>query len=317
MLSETGSIIFYGQKFGGIALPEGRDISEETRLRAAAIGEYEVWFRQQPQYEFSGAFLLNDEKPDTQRPEQQKQFEVFEDIAEVERTLMIQSAPAGITLESLEIIPLDWRENPIEFTPLEVNESLRKISYRKEPPVESLKLKFSGVNVFDVEVINAVLWSQVRDYSPGPLPAFIRRWEDIRIDRLDYSRNGARRIEEHLLTFFQLLLENAPNRTFDFECSYRYPVVEDGPNALIPVMQSLNLATASDLFSGLQPKLNAWYRSFSPPEGVFDFGVKVYGGGSRRAVPVLHLTGIVLPIESIAEWADPRANSTSNRVNIA
>src|SRR6185312_4650411 len=42
MLSEAGPIIFYSQKFGGTALPEGPGISEEAHLRAAPIGEYEV-----------------------------------------------------------------------------------------------------------------------------------------------------------------------------------------------------------------------------------------------------------------------------------
>jgi len=310
MLSEAGSIIFYGQKFGGTALPEVGDVSEETRLRAAAIGVYELWFRQQLQYDFNGALLFNGEKPDPQRYEQQKQFEVSEDIAEAERTLVIQSTADGFNLDSVEIIPLNWRENPLQFTPLEASGSQRKISYRKDPPVESLKLKFSGINVFDVEIINAALWTHGRNYSPGKLTAFIRRSEDIRIDRLDNSPGVARRIEEHLLTFFRLLLEKAPTRTFDFECSYRYQVLDGGPNVLVPVMflESLSLPTASEMFSNLLPQLSNWYQNSSPPRGVFDFGVKVYGGASRESVPVMHLTGIVLPIESIEGWSDARGN---------
>jgi len=304
MLSEAGPIIFYGQKFDGIALPEGADISEETRLHAVPIGEYEVSFRQQPQYEFSGAFLFNDEKTETQRDEPQKQFEVSEDVAETERTLTIQSSAEGVDLNSLELIPLDWRGDPLEFALLEDSETRRTLSYPKDLPVESLKLKLSGVNVFEVETITAALRTGDRNYSPETLPTFIRRSEDIRLDRLDNSGGGARTIEEYLLTFFRLLLDKASDRTFDFECGYRYPLEDGGPNALIPVMfqESLNLPTASELFSALFTHLRQWHQTVSPADGVFNFGVKVYGTSATEPKPVLHLTSLVLPIPSIAGW---------------
>ncbi len=138
----------------------------------------------------------------------------------------------------------------------------------------------------------------------------IKSSEDIRIDRLDNSRGDARRIEEHLLTFFRMLLEKAPDRTFDFECGYRYQVVSGGPHVLVPVFsrRSLSLPTASELFTNLLPELRDWFQNVSPPEGFFDFGVRVYGAGSRQSVPVLDLMGIVLPIESIAGWNDPAPN---------
>jgi len=306
MLTEAGPIIIYGQKFDGIALPEGPDVSEEARLRAAAVGTYELVFRQQPQYEFSGAFLFNDEKPGTQRDEQQKQFEVSEDIAEVERTLTIRSCAEGINLNSVEVIPLDWREDPLEFTVLEVGESKRTISYAKDVPVESLKFKLSGINVFEVETINTALWTGAGNYSPEKLSTFIRRSEDIRLDRLDNSEGGARRIEEHLLTFFRVLLEKAPDRTFDFECGYRSKLGDGVPDALVPVMfqQSLSLPSASELFSQLLPALSGWYQSVSPAEGVFNFGVKVYGAAPSEPVPVIYLTSLVLPISAISGWDD-------------
>ncbi len=147
-----------------------------------------------------------------------------------------------------------------------------------------------------------------RNYLPGQLTALIKRTEDIRIDRLDSSQGAARKIEDHLLAFFRILLEKAPERIFDFECSYRYQMVDGGPHALLPVLirQTLSLESASESFSALLPTLNNWYQSASPPKGVFDFGVKVYGAGSRQSVPptvpILHLTGIILPLESIAGW---------------
>ena len=302
MLTEAGPIIIYNQKFDGIDLPDGPDISEEARVRATAVGTYELVLRQQPQYEFSGAFLFNDEKPETQRDEQQKQFEVSEDVAEADRTLMIQAE--GLDLNSVELIPLDWREHPLEVTVLEAGKSKRTISYPKELPVESLRLKLTGVNVFEVETVNTAFRTTAGNYSPGELTTFIRRLEDIRLDRLDNPEGGARRIEEHLLTFFRILLEKAPDRTFDFECGYRSKLGDGVPDALVPVMfqQSLSLPSASELFSQLLPALSGWYESVSPEDGVFNFGVKVYGAESSEPVPVIYLTSLVLPISSIAGW---------------
>src|ERR1051325_9838129 len=309
MPAETGPIIFYSQKFDGIALPQGPDIGEAARLRAAAIGSYELLFRQQPQYEFSGAFLFNDETPEDQRVEPQRQFEVSETIAEVERSLIIQNVTDGGNLNSVELVPLDWRENPLAFTLSEDSEFRRTLRYPKDVPVESLKLKLSGVNVFDVETINSVIRTGGRSYSPATLTTSIRRLEDIRLDRLDNSGNGTRKIEDHLLTFFRLLLEKDSKRNFDFECGYRYSLADGGPNALVPVMfrKSLNLPAASELFPELLAQLRDWYRSVSPAEGVFNFGVKIYGGSAGKPRPVLHFTSLVLPISSIAGWSDAGA----------
>jgi len=244
MLFETGRIIFYDQTFAGAPLPEGEAVTEETRLRAAVIGAYTVSFRQQPHYEFSAA-LLDANSPSGER---QKQFEVSEDITDVERILMLQSTADNIKLDSLEIIPLDWREQPLEFALLEASEKQRRISYRKEPPPESLKLRLAGINVFDTEIINAVLWADGRDYSPGKVATFIRRGEDIRVDWLENPSGHPRRLEEHLTTLLRLLLEKAPDRTFDFECSYRYYAVAGGAHALMPVLfqRSLTLPATGE-----------------------------------------------------------------------
>ena len=74
----------------------------------------------------------------------------------------------------------------------------------------------------------------------------------------------------------------------------------------MPVLfqRSLTLPATGDLLSALLPVLKNWYQNVSPPEGVFDFGVKVYGAGARESVPIMHLTGLVLPTESIAGWSD-------------
>ena len=150
------------------------------------------------------------------------------------------------------------------------------------------------------------MWVNDRKSSPGDLATFLRRSEDIRIDRVDNPGGRARKIEAHLLTSLRILLEKAPDRIFDFECSYRYYVVSGGPHAFVPVFfrRSLSLATASEMFPSLLPHLRSWHQATLRPEGDFDFAVKVYWASPRESLPVLHLTGLVLPIDSIEGWIE-------------
>jgi hypothetical protein len=301
MSAETGPIIFYGQSFSGTDLPEvGSNASEETRLRACPLGAYEVHFRQQPQYELSGDFLFNEDTPRTEH-----EFEVLEDSAGIERTMMIRRLDDRINLQSVEIIPLDWRGIPIEFTALEVSESQRTIRYSKDHPPESLKLKVSGLNVLNVETIDTSLWVNSRHFSPGRLGAFILRAEEIWIDRLSNPGGAKRKIEEHLLAFFKLVLHDDSERRFDLACGYRMPL-GNGIYTSVPVMppKTLTLKDSNELFVALLPFLNNWYQNSSPGKGVFAFGVKIYGTASREAVPVLHFITLCLATESIDGWKE-------------
>jgi hypothetical protein len=306
MSSESGRIIFYDQRFSGTDLPEvGNNASEETRVRASPYGIYELHFRQQPQYDLSGAFLFNEEGSDTNRDESGHQFEIVEDIAGIERTMMIRSVGNRININSVEIVPLDWKGVPLEFTPLEVSDRQRTIRYAKDPPHESLKLKVSGLNVLEVETVDTPLSVDGRSFSPERVATFISRPEEIWIDRLNNPGAGKRRIEEHLSAFVKLALDNYPERRFDFSCAYRMRLSE-GLYTSLPVMppQSLTLKDSNQLFSSLLPFLNNWHESTSPGKGVFAFGVKIYGTASRAAVPVLNFTTLCLPIESIEGWKE-------------
>ena len=137
MSSEAGPLRWYGYNFEGIAIPESGDgVSEEARLCLAPTGVYEIFLRQQPWYEFSGALLFNGTHPQLTGDEGQWQFQAVEDIAEIERTLMIQRANGVLPFESLEIIPLDWDDRPLDVTWLEVDARRSTIRYRKDAPPE-------------------------------------------------------------------------------------------------------------------------------------------------------------------------------------
>lgn len=306
MSSELGPIRLYGQSFEGEPIPESvGDVSEEARLRSTPIGLYEFSFRQQPRYEFSSAVFFNGDEPAPARQDDQKQFEAIEEITEGERTLLIQSAEGAISIESLEIVPLDWRENPLDYTQLEDGESRRTIRYSENPPPESLRVRIFGLNVFDVESVTACVWANGRQdvRFPEPQIAFIERSGVIRVDRLDNPAGEVRGLEDHLQKLLGILFDITAGRAFEFDCRYQYQPVVGGPQASIPVMGSIQLNSNSygENLSILATGINSWYRDSAPPAGAFAFGVKVYSVRASRPFPVLHLSQLLLPPEAITE----------------
>ena len=298
MPSESGPLRWYGQRFEGVAIPDG--VSEEARLRFAPIGVYEMFFRQQPRYEFSGAFLFNGARPQSPGQEGQRQFEATEDTSGVERTLTIQRTGGDIPFESLEFIPLDLEERPIDFTRLEAGARRCTIRYSKDAPPESLKIRLPGINVFDVETVAACLWASGEQYSPEPLAAVISRDDGIRVDRISNPTGKTRKLEEHLLALFDALPDKAAERACRIQCDYQYQLSADGSTADVPVVLADVSPLASASFSELAEKLLDWYQEMAPRSGAFVIKLRVFGINTL-APPALHLTQMLLPSESIAE----------------
>lgn len=304
MSVETGQPRFYGQSFEGVAVPErGGEVGEEARLHLAPVGVYEVHLRQQPKYEFGGELLCNGATPQLSGDEGERQFEVSEDVAGIERTLMIQVNGDEAPFESLEVTPLDWDERPIQFTRMGEDARHSTIRYRKNAPPESLKIRFSGISVFEVESIIGCLWVRGRSYTLDPLPAVITRGDEIRVDLLRNPNGGARRLEEHLRALFGALAEDAPGRACTVRWDYQYLPSPGGLPVIIPVLMKTSLSLSGDdaLFSEIPAPLIDWYQTSAPAKGVFNFGVEVYGTRSPEPAPVLRHTQLLLPPELISE----------------
>ena len=305
MSAELGIPVLYDQSFEGAAIAEGvGSASEEIRLRSAPVGVYEFLFRQPPRYDLSGAVFFNDTEPGSNGYDERKQFEVIEDLTGAERTLIIQSAGSGISLESVELIPLDWRRTPIDYTQLEASARRRMISYANNPPPEALAIRISGLNVFDVESITACLWAHGTDRIrfPAPQAAFIRCSEAIRVDQLNNPGASPRRLEEHLLALLDVFSNVLNERAFELDCRYQYQLTEGGLDVSAPVLNAVALDSESKgaILSEVAFGLTRWYREVSQKKGAFAFGVKFYSVRRVEPVPVLYLSQLILPYHSIA-----------------
>lgn len=305
MWSKSGLLKLYGQNFEATPIGESAGgVGEEARLRATPVGVYEFFFRQQPRYEFGGAVFYNDPNPDGRV--EQKQFEATEEIDGTERTLTIQQTGGGVSFESMEIVPLDWRQNPLDVTQLEPVESRRTIRYGENPPPEALRVRISGLNVFEVESLTACLWAQgsaaIRFHEPQA--AFINRSDDIRIDALDNPQRKARGLAGHLEALLGILFKMGNGRACELDCRYQYQLTADGPELSVPLVPWAVFGSVnnSERYAALLAQLKQWHRDASPKKGTFAFGVKVYSVKTPRPVPVLHLSQLLLPPEAIADW---------------
>lgn len=309
MSSESSPVVLIRQSFKGAAIPErGDGVSEEARLRAAPVGAYEYVLHQYPQYEFRSAVFYNGTTPDPVGFDTQ-QFKVIEVIEETERTLTIESMSDDISVESVEIIPLDSKQRPLDFTRLETSASRRTIRYREDPPPHALKIRISGINVGAVESVNACLWSDAMQgvQCSEPQTTFIKRQEPIRIDLLDNPRGEAWRLDEHLLKVFGIVFGKAittttAGRDFQLECSYRYQIMDGTPEVSVPALGRyyVDSANVGENLSRVATMLRQWHRDASLVKGSFVFGVEVYGTKVPERVPVLCLNQLLLPSESIA-----------------
>jgi hypothetical protein len=297
------------QSFKGAAIPErGDGVGEEARLSATPVGAYEYVLHQLPQYEFRSAVFYNGATPDPVNFDTQAQFKVSEVVEASERTLMTESMSDDISVEPVEIIPLDWRQRPLDFTRLETGARRRTIRYREDPQPHALKIRISGINVVAVESVKACLWSDATEevQCSEPQSTFLKRQEPIRIDLLDNPRRAARALEEHLLKVFGIVLgkpiDTNAGRDFGLECSYRYPITDDAPEVSVPVFGRfyVDAASVGENLSRIATMLSQWHRDTLPVKGSFVFGVEVYGTGMQERVPVLRLNQLLLPSESIA-----------------
>ena len=309
MPPSSSPVVLLRQSFKGAAIPERRDgVSEEARLSAAPVGAYEYVLHQYPQYEFRSAVFYNGAAPDPVGIDTQ-QFKVIEVIEETERTLMIESMSDDISVEPVEIIPLDSKQRPLDFTRLETSASRRTIRYREDPPPHALKIRISGLNVVAVESVNACLWSDAMEgvQCSEPQATFIKRQEPIRIDLLDNPRGEARTLDEHLLKVLGIVLGKATTtatagRDFQLECSFRYQIMDGAPEVSVPALGRcyVDSANVGENLSRVATMLSQWHRDASLGKGNFVLGVEVYGIKVPERVPVLHLNQLLLPSESIA-----------------
>ena len=293
------------QSFDKQAIPDRReDISEEARLRAALCGVYAFMLHQEPRYEFNSAVLYNQERfPDTLVPHGHEVFTAVEDVEGPERALtIVESKRNSASVGPIEIIPLDERHQPLDFRSLEVGTSRRTIGYGHDSPPQALQIRISGLNVVDVESVTACVWADgmPRVQFVTPVVPLLQSHEPIRVDLLANPQKEARGLEEHLQAVFGIVSGKPSGRVFKLGCYYRYQIMDNGLESSLPVLQTGPINSDS-LSRTISSALKKWHQQVAPTKGTFVFQLAAFAAHGHQASPVLNLSELLLPWDSIAD----------------
>lgn len=154
MPSQSPPLALISQSFEATAMPErGEGVHEAMRLHAALFGAYEYVLMQKPHYQFRSAVVCNPETPVFY--EGQGQFKVEESVNGSERTLMLERISDEVSLECVEVIPMGINRNPLDYSTLEASAKRRMVRYWQDDSSHELKIRLSGLNIFEVESVNA------------------------------------------------------------------------------------------------------------------------------------------------------------------
>jgi len=294
-----------GQNFEEGFIPPGEGaVSEATRLHSALLWAYVFFIRQGPKYAFRSSIIYNSTETigtDNEWSDAQKQFEVLEDTSGSERTLVIQSKGGD---SAVEITPVNEKRRPLDYTQLEVSANRCSIRLRKNSSPELLKIKLSGLNVLRVKTVSTCARTdEMKIIFPNPFVPLIQRPDVIRVDRLDNSEGGARKLEEHFQALFDILFNKDSTLTFKLRCEYEYQIGEGLPKVTMTVLLELGQSSASldQYISSLAGQLQRWYRSTGQRNGDFVFALDIFHEVSGNFLPILRLQRLLLPIESIAD----------------
>jgi hypothetical protein len=311
VLSLSLPVVLLQQSYQQVIISErGEGVSEEARLRAAFFGEYEFVLHQAPRYNFICTVFYNqDQLLHTKSPlvpfvGRHEQFKVVEEVEGPERTLTIESLQDGVSVELIEIIPLDGREQPLDFWSLEVSANRRTIGYGHNLPPQALQIRISGLNVVDVESVNACVWSGRKPGVQFARPIFgsFQCREPIRVDLLDNPRAEARGVEGHLKAVFGTIFGKDSGRNLWLACCYRYQLLDSGPEVRLPVLM-IPTTNSKNLPFTVSAALKKWYQDVVPSreKGAFIFEITVFAANDDHRLPVLTLGELILPVESISE----------------
>jgi hypothetical protein len=306
--SPIAPVTLLRQTFEAAAIPtDGEGVSEEARLCAALCGVYEFVLYQAPPFEFSSALFYNqdpplDAGPLSVHPGGHRRFTAAEHDDGAECMLTIESIGDESPLALVEIVPLDSTQRPLDFTALDLDARRRTIRYAHDRPAEALRIRASGLNVVDIESVNACVWTGEMPavHFAQSLSGFVDRRQPFRIDLLGDPRAEARTLQEHLLAALAIVLGTASGRDFELDVTYRFPAGGDGPPLRVPVMLATLTSNSQDLSRTVSSALEKWYRATAPEKGEFVFELTIFAANARK-IPVLTLRQLSLPIESIAD----------------
>ena len=289
--------------------PSGGEVGETDRLRAALTWSYEfdlyvydVWST------FACSVLF--ETPESSGPVPRTGFEVTEDSLGIERTVLLGRTLGEVSMEDVEIIPLDSAsKQELAFKLLESSPEQRCIRYPADRDSSSYRLwriRVGGLNALRnpsaLAEARAGGWEPTRFH--GPVTAFIEVADEFRIDRLSPSDAGRQAPQEQLFKLFSLISEGiAPDSvTLRVGCVYTYPLEVTGMEVTTPVFQSSSdLQDSRGLAGSMADTMKSWHSSVRPPVGEFVISLRIDGRDEDGMPPLVNFTRLLMSAESVVE----------------
>jgi hypothetical protein len=261
-------------------------------------------FRQQGPYAFSSAVFYDEDSPDLEKFDERAQFEAWEDVQGIERTLVARSTGRGLNMETVEVVPMADQQNALDFREFGISADERTIRYGKNPPPECMQVRVGGLDVLKMESARACVRAsgQSAQQFAVPVSTYLRRTELIRVDKLRNQQGDARTMEDHLRTLFAVVADSFSARHLGVECGYQYRLGVDGPEASLSIALIRLFDPAADgNITELVSFIKQWYRAVLPADGAFSFGLTLYGARTPQSSPALSLSRLLLPTEAILD----------------
>lgn len=290
--------------------PGGGDVGERERLRAALTWSYEFDVLVYETWSTFACSVLF-ETPESPGPVPQSQFEVTEDSLGIERTVLLRRASGGLSMERVEILPLDFNgRSELAFKLLEASPEQRCIRYPGGPdssPYRLWRVRVGGLGVVRNPTAMAEAraggWEPVR--LPEPAAARVEVADEFRVDRLSPPGDGRREPQEHLADLFGLICDGVEPESLVFRvgCDYTYRLDGGGMEVTTPVFLGAPEARDSrELAQGVAGSMRSWHGSVRPPEGEFVLRVQIYRRDAEGAqAPRVDFSRLVMPAESAVE----------------
>ncbi len=307
MPSQSSQVILVSQCFEAAIIPErGEGGNEATRLRTALFGVYEYVLVQKPHYEFRSAVVYNSER--SVLYEGQEHFKVEEKVNGAQRTLTLECSSDDLSIERVELIPLDMNSRPIDYMTLEATAERRTIRYWQDDLPHKLKIRLSELNVIEIESVNACVWVDGMPEVQFSVPqnTYLDRHDGIRVDLLDNPDEQERTLKQSLYSLFVNVFGEAFGRELSLSCAYRFQQNKGLPEIDLPVLQIPSTSYSEDLSRSVSSALKNWYREadVASSQGTFIFDLTVFSTRVVEKRPVLKLIRLLLPIESTSDLND-------------
>lgn len=290
--------------------PGGGTVGERERLRAALTWSYEYDLLV---YEVWSAFTsaVHIQHPESSGPVPQLRFEVKEDALGIERTVLLRRTEGEISLEDVEIIPLDHdSRGELAFKLLESSPEQRCIRYPGGPESSFYRLwriRIDGLNA--VRNPTALAEAQTGEWAPvrfnEPVTARVEVADEFRIDLLSTADGERRGPLEQLVELFSLICDGVrpDTTTFKIGCEYSYPLDVTGIENTIPVLQAtVEPHDVRRLAKDIIDNMRSWHSSVSPPAGKFIMRFQIDGRDAEGILfPRVEFSQLLMPSAFVGE----------------